>query len=141
MKYLQILLLSFTVLFLSCNNSAKNYSLYINDSVFQVELAASPEERREGLMHRQSLAADHGMLFIFEKSEKIAFWMRNTYIDLSIAYIAADGTIIDILDMKALDETAVESSEPVKYALEVNRGALEGVYPGDKVDFRDIPLP
>ena len=142
MNYLRVLLTLLLLLNLSCKDlSETRYPLYIGDRVFSVELADSPDEQQRGLMHRRSLAPDHGMLFIFPDSRIRSFWMRNTYIDLSIAYIDSNGIIIDILDMEALDETPVPSTQPVQYGLEVNKGAFEGIYPGDRVDFSDIPLP
>ena len=142
MNGLRIMLFLVTALTVGCENpETTRYPLHVQDTVFYVELADSPEERQRGLMHRQSLASDHGMLFIFSDSQVRSFWMRNTYIDLSIAYIDSNGVIIDILDMEALDETPVRSSLPAQYALEVNKGAFRGIYPGNRVDFRDIPLP
>jgi uncharacterized membrane protein (UPF0127 family) len=117
------------------------YPLSLGAETLYVEIADTAAERQEGLMYRRTLEADRGMLFIFESSRMLSFWMRNTYIDLSIAYIADDGTIIDILDMYALDETSVPSSAPARFALEVNKGTFDrlGVYPGDRIDLSGIP--
>ncbi len=125
---------------LSCHeNETMLYPLSVGGREFYVELADSDAERRQGLMHRQSLAADSGMLFVFPDSQHRSFWMRNTYINLTIAYIDSEGIVIDIIDLTALDETPVLSSRPVQYALEVNRGALQGIYPEALVDFSRIP--
>jgi len=84
-------------------------------------------------MFRDSLPEDHGMLFVFEKPETASFWMRNTKIPLSIAYIDSAGEILEIESLKPLDETPVASaSSKVAFALEVNEGWFKrnGVWPG-----------
>jgi len=99
------------------------------------ELAVSDEERSAGLMFRQSLPDGEGMLFIFERDEWLSFWMKNTIIPLSIAFIASDGAILEIRDMWPLDLVPVNSSLPARYALEVPQGWFErvGVRVGDVV--------
>ncbi|AHC15291.1 DUF192 domain-containing protein [Salinispira pacifica] len=132
-----------TLISVSCaGDTQEYYPLKVGDTVFQVELARTPEERAQGLMFRRELDPDKGMLFIFEEPQQLSFWMKNTYIDLSIAYIDSDGVIIDILDMEALSEASVRSSTEVQYALELRQGAFDenGIFPGDSVDFSTIPL-
>jgi len=104
-------------------------------SVVRAEIARTQEERQQGLMFRQNLPDGEGMLFIFERDEILSFWMRNTYIPLSIAFITYDGRIVDIKDMYPLDETSVTSSRSVRYALEVPQGWFSrvGVLVGDIV--------
>jgi uncharacterized membrane protein (UPF0127 family) len=99
------------------------------------EVARSNEERAQGLMYRKSLNDGEGMLFIFERDEILSFWMKNTLIPLSIAFIAYDGRILEIRDMKPQDLTSVRSSRSARYALEVPRGwfGRAGVGPGDKL--------
>ena len=106
---------------------------------FGVEIADDETERARGLMFRDSLPPNHGMLFIFEVEEVQAFWMRNTTIPLSIAYADASGRIVRIADLEPLDERPVTSIAPSRYALEMNRGwfAAHGVVPGDAIT--DIP--
>ena len=101
----------------------------------EVELAQTDEERSIGLMYRKSLEDGKGMLFIFENDQVLSFWMKNTLIPLSIAYIAFDGTIADIRDMHPNNTSPVHSSRSVRYALEVPQGWFErvGVKAGDKV--------
>jgi uncharacterized membrane protein (UPF0127 family) len=101
----------------------------------KVELASSPEERSQGLMRRKNLADGEGMLFIFERDEALSFWMKDTIIPLSIAFIASDGRIVEIKDMRPLDLSPVKSSRSVRYALEVPQGWFEraGIKPGDIV--------
>lgn len=86
------------------------------------EVAATPSTREIGLMHRKSLATNHGMLFIFEQKAQHCFWMRNTLIPLSIAFIADDGTIINIENMQPQTEQNHCAQLPVRYALEMNQG-------------------
>lgn len=90
--------------------------------VIQAELAETPENRQTGLMYRQALAPNHGMLFKFEDADIQCFWMRNTYVPLSIAFIDTQGRIVNIADMQPLDETPHCSAEPVALALEMQQG-------------------
>jgi uncharacterized membrane protein (UPF0127 family) len=101
----------------------------------KAELARTPEERSRGLMFRKRLADGEGMLFIFERDEALSFWMKNTVIPLSIAFISADGRIVEIRDMRPNDQSSVRSSRSVRYALEVPQGWFNrvNVKPGDKI--------
>lgn len=99
--------------------------LRLGNSTLEVEIAATNQSRQRGLMHRHVMAEEHGMLFVFEQAERLCFWMRNTYIPLSIAYLDKDATIIEIFDMQALDERSVCSTAPAQFALEVNQGWFE----------------
>ena len=101
----------------------------------QVELARTTAERSQGLMYRKSLPDGEGMLFIFEKDEALSFWMKNTIIPLSIAFIASDGRIVEIKDMRPGDLNSVKSSRSVRYALEVPQGWFDraGIKTGDVV--------
>ena len=101
-----------------------------------VELARTPAERSRGLMSREELAEDGGMLFIFSGDTKAGFWMKDTLIPLSIAFIAADGTILDVQEMEPLSEDKHRPPAPYRYALEVNQGWFEeqGFGTGDRVE-------
>ncbi len=89
----------------------------------RVEIADTEQLRMNGLMYRRALDANEGMLFVFEKEQMLRFWMKNTSIPLSIAYVDRNGIIIDILDMKPFDTTMTyPSSHRALYAIEVNRG-------------------
>jgi uncharacterized membrane protein (UPF0127 family) len=101
----------------------------------RAEIARSAEEKRQGLMYRKSLAEGRGMLFIFDRDQIMTFWMKDTLIPLSIAYIKADGSIVEILDMRPLDESPVRSSRGVRYALEVPQGwfSRAGIRAGDRL--------
>jgi len=97
-------------------------SLDIDGQSLLVEVAATPETRRLGLMHRDALAEDRGMLFVYEKSRKVAFWMKDTKIALDIAFINKSGEIMQIEYMQPFDEMHTRSREAIRYTLEVNLG-------------------
>ena len=106
------------------------------DSVeITAELAQTEAERTQGLMYRKNLPDGEGMLFIFDRDQQLSFWMKNTLIPLSIAFIASDGRIVDIKDMQPRDLNSVKSSRSVRYALEVPQGwfSRAGIKPGDLV--------
>lgn len=102
-----------------------------------VEVADTEEARQRGLMNRESLPEDRGMLFVYPEERRLSFWMRNTAIALDIAFIDRSGRIVDIQEMEPYDEETIASREPAMYALEMNRGWFEahGVTPGDAVEF------
>jgi uncharacterized membrane protein (UPF0127 family) len=99
------------------------------------EIAATEATRMTGLMNRFSLQPDHGMLFVFREPRPQAFWMKNTYVPLSIAFIGADGRILNIEDMAPLTESTHPSRGPALYALEMKKGwfAQHGIEAGEPV--------
>ncbi len=103
---------------------------------FTVEIAATPDHRARGLMYRSELPERHGMLFIFPDTDYRAFWMANTAIPLTLAYIDDEGVILELHELQPFSRRSVPSSEPARYALEVNRGELEalGIGPGDALE-------
>ena len=107
----------------------------INNKTINVEITNTLESRAVGLMYRESLDPDSGMLFVFEEAAYHCFWMKNTLIPLSIAFISPSGTITDILDMAPLDLTSHCPSQPALYALEMNQDwfAKQGIKVGDHV--------
>ena len=100
------------------------------------EVATTPDQRSLGLMNRFSLQPDHGMLFIFEQAEPLGFWMKNTFIPLSIAFLDAEGRILNIEDMAPQTETTHWSKGSGLYALEMRKGwfAERGIKAGDRVE-------
>ncbi len=111
-------------------------TLQVGSQSSTVEFASTPEQRQVGLMNRPALAQDAGMLFVFPDDQQRSFWMRNTLIPLSIAYIDAQFKILNIEDMQALDDQTFHLSQgPARYALEVNQGwfANNNIKPGDMV--------
>jgi uncharacterized membrane protein (UPF0127 family) len=103
--------------------------------LIRAELAADPGVRMQGLMHRKSLAANAGMLFVFDQPAVQCMWMKNTYIPLSVAFIDDKGEIINIADMQPHSEQSHCADRPALYALEVNRGwfAQRGIKPGARL--------
>lgn len=86
------------------------------------QLASTQSQRQTGLMHRRQMPAHEGMLFVFEDDGVQCFWMRNTLIPLTAAFIDAQGRIVNLADMQPLDESSHCSSAPVRYVLEMNQG-------------------
>ena len=106
------------------------------DSIpISVEVADSDFLRDRGLMFRQNMGEDEGMLFIFPESDQRGFWMKNTYIPLSIAFLDDNGTILNIADMSPHDLNTTYSEGPARGALEMNQGWFErnGISPGCRV--------
>lgn len=104
---------------------------------FQVEVMRTPEQRARGLMHRQFMPADRGMLFDFERTEPVAMWMQNTFISLDMLFIRADGTIARIAEQaEPLSTRTIPSGEPVLSVLEINGGISRqlGIKPGDRIE-------
>ena len=99
------------------------------------EIAGTPTQREQGLMYRKELKDGYGMLFVFDRDEILSFWMKNTLVPLSIAFIAYDGRIVEIRDMQPGDLNSVRSSRSVRYALEVPQGwfGRVGVKAGDRL--------
>ncbi len=102
-----------------------------------VEIADTPEKRSQGLMGRESLPDLAGMLFVWPEDTSAGFWMKDTLIPLSIAFIDTEGKIVDIQDMQPLDETLHHSPQPYRYAVETNQGWFEEhrIEAGDAVSF------
>ncbi len=117
--------------------------LTINGHKITAEVAKTTEQVTTGLMYRFSLKPDHGMLFVFERNEPLSFWMRNTFIPLSIAFVAPDGRILNIDDMAPQDETTHLSKGPAMYAIEMRKGwfAERGIRAGDRVSGLPPPTP
>ena len=109
--------------------------LTIKGKTIKVEVARTEKEKERGLMFRGRMGKDEGMLFVYEREEMLSFWMKNTRLPLSIAFIDKGGRIVDIQDMEPFNLETHTSAHPAKYALEMNRGwfAKEGVKVGDSV--------
>ncbi|AFG37739.1 DUF192 domain-containing protein [Spirochaeta africana] len=116
------------------------YPLQIGAELFEIELAITDQQRQTGLMHREQLPADRGMLFVFDRDDTYGFWMRDTLIPLSIAFIDVSGCVREIHDMRPLSERVTAPAVPVRYALEVNRGAFDraGLSVGDCIDITGL---
>ena len=101
----------------------------------RAEVAQTPEQRQKGLMYRRDLASHEGMLFVFDEPTPQCFWMRNTPTPLTIAFVADDGAIVNLADMKPFDESSHCSTKPVRYVLEMHQGwfAKRGIKAGFKL--------
>ncbi len=101
----------------------------------QVQVAATPDQRAIGLMHRAEMPQAEGMLFAFEQASQQCFWMKNTLLPLTAAFIADDGTIVNLADMKPQTLDAHCSDQPVRWVLEMNQGwfAKRGIKAGFKL--------
>ncbi|MBS3997770.1 MAG: DUF192 domain-containing protein [Hydrogenophaga sp.] len=103
--------------------------------LIQAQVAATPEQRSIGLMHRQDMPVQEGMLFVFEQSATQCFWMKNTLLPLTAAFVADDGTIVNLADMKPQTLDSHCSTQPVRYVLEMNQGwfAKRGIQAGARL--------
>ena len=99
------------------------------------QVASNSEQRQTGLMFRKDMPQHEGMIFVFEQPTQQCFWMKNTFLPLSTAFIADDGTIVNIEDMKPQTLDAHCSAKPVRYVLEMNKGwfAKKGIKAGSKL--------
>ena len=113
--------------------------LKIKGQAIRAEVAATESSRTTGLMHRFSLRPDSGMLFVFSAPQALVFWMKNTYVPLSIAFIGSDGRILNIEDMAPQTEDGHRSRGMALYALEMKKGwfAAHDIGAGDRVEGLD----
>lgn len=112
----------------------------IGSETFTLEIANDAAEREKGLMRRDRMPSDHGMIFVFAEEERLGFYMKNTRIPLDIIYVNAAGVVVSIKQMRPYDVTTVYSDAPAKWAIELNQGraAAVGVKVGDQLT---IPEP
>jgi uncharacterized membrane protein (UPF0127 family) len=103
--------------------------------VIDVQLALTPEQRQTGLMFRKNMPQHEGMMFVFEQAGQQCFWMKNTRLPLTAAFVADDGTIVNLADMKPQTTEPHCSTQPVRYVLEMNKGwfAKKGIKAGSKL--------
>lgn len=119
--------------------------IQIKAGVYRInaEVARSPDERSVGLMNRKSMPPDQGMLFVFEQAGGYCFWMRNTLIPLTIAWLDETGRIVSMANMQPLSEQSHCPSTPAKFALEMNQGWFDkkGLKIGSKLEAPKIFSP
>jgi uncharacterized membrane protein (UPF0127 family) len=110
--------------------------IIIGSKVLIVESAETQEDEAQGLMNRKSLGQNEGMMFLFEEGSLPCFWMKNTLIPLSIAFVDRDNVIVKIEDMQPETENEHCSGKPVVFAIEVNQGWFKNnnINVGDKID-------
>lgn len=103
--------------------------------VIDAQIAATNEQRMTGLMHRQEMPQHEGMLFVFDYPGQQCFWMKNTLLPLAVAFVADDGTIVNIEEMKPQTLDSHCSTKPVRYVLEMNKGwfAKKGIAAGARL--------
>jgi len=133
-----MLLVSVALLSAGCNSRARlpTIDVMVGGTRIEAEVADDDSERIQGLMYRDHLAKDSGMLFVYAASEELKFWMKNTKIPLSIAFINVDNQIVRIADLKPHDLESTSSEQPALYALEMQRGWFDdhGVTEGAHVE-------
>ena len=138
----QILLtLAFAITLWGCGVQSELQTLSVKEKKLQIEVADSPQEWGKGLMYRKSLPDNQGMLFVFPRPRRASFWMQNTFVPLSIAFLDREGKILEVRDMQPLDPTPIISwSSEVWFALEVNQGWFEknSIQTGERFDVEKL---
>jgi len=139
---LAVFLLSVSAL-LSCSSGLdERIEVVIRGQSFHIEVARTAEQKQQGLMNRKSLGDREGMIFVYETDQHLAFWMKNTTIPLTLAFLSKDGQIMQIEQLKPLSLKSVVSERAVRYGLELPAGVLEelGVEVGDRIQLpADFP--
>ena len=118
--------------------------LKIGSKTFHLEVASTPRATSNGLMHRESMPEDHGMLFVFATEEPRGFWMRNVNFPLDIIYLDAGGKVVSIKQGEAYSERTIPSDGPTQFAIELNKGAAAaaGLKAGDTIEIpQDVRPP
>ncbi|WP_371742195.1 DUF192 domain-containing protein [Pseudoruegeria sp. HB172150] len=120
----------------ACSDSSAEFRTESGQTQFTVEIADDREEITQGLMHRESMPAKAGMLFVYPQPATVAFWMRNTLIPLDMIFMGADGVVRKVHENAVpLDETPIPGGNDIQFVLEVNGGmaALLGITPGSEM--------
>jgi uncharacterized membrane protein (UPF0127 family) len=121
----------------ACADSPEKVVLSVAGRQITAEVARTESQREHGLMGRTHLGLTEGMLFIFDRDEHLQFWMKNTPLPLSIAFLSAEGKVLEIRDMQPFDLTTIRSRFSSRYALEMAQGAFQklGIQEGDVISF------
>lgn len=103
--------------------------------VIQAELVANDKDRQQGLMFREKMGPNEGMVFVFDAPASVCMWMKNTFLQLSVAFIDESGKIVNIEDMKPQTTESHCAKKPVRYALEMNQGWFKqkNIKPGTSI--------
>jgi uncharacterized membrane protein (UPF0127 family) len=150
MKHIVIGLLGLTAAFANISHAQnmpqmdlQHIKLSAGMHLIDTQVAASPEQRSTGLMFRQNMPPSEGMLFVFEQASMQCFWMKNTLLPLTAAFVADDGTIVNLVDMKPQTLDSHCSTKPVRYVLEMNQGwfSKKGIKVGFKLGGRPFETP
>ena len=151
-RYSRALLVASTLLLTACGGSEAvtsvvtkteddRFAIKVGDRLVQMQIAVLPAETQKGLMYRQSMGADEGMLFVFTQRQQVGFYMRNTSLPLDIGYFEASGELKEIYPMYPFDERSVPSrSRLIQFCLEMNQGWYKknGVKPGARLDLSAV---
>lgn len=133
-----LLLLAAALPLASCDGGEELPVVTLRSGTIEIaaEVARTPEEQQKGLMFREALPDGRGMIFVYDSDRRMAFWMKDTLIPLSIAFLAADGTIREIRDMRAGSLEVIESERSARHALEVPLGWFDrvGLGVGDRFE-------
>jgi uncharacterized protein len=134
-RVLAAALLLFAATLAGAEPALRTIQIKVGAHALRVEIAATDAQRQKGLMFRERMARNDGMLFIFDEPAYHSMWMKNTLIPLSVAFVDAQGTILNILDMEPHSLDTRMSAGPAVYAIETNKGwfAQKGIKAGDKV--------
>jgi uncharacterized membrane protein (UPF0127 family) len=145
MKYIAIGLLGLTAALANTSHAQnapqmdlQHIQLSAGMHLIDTQVAVSPEQRSTGLMFRKNMPPSEGMLFVFEQASMQCFWMKNTLLPLTAAFVADDGTIVNLVDMKPQTLDSHCSTQPVRYVLEMNQGwfSKKGIKAGFKLGGR-----
>ncbi len=117
------------------------FPIKVGDRTVRMQLAIRPAEMQRGLMERRDLGRDEGMIFLYDRPQRMSFWMRNTPTPLDIGFFRSDGTLAEIHPLHPFDENTVSSrTEDLRFALETNQGwyRANGVKPGTRLDLKAL---
>jgi uncharacterized membrane protein (UPF0127 family) len=121
--------------------STEYFPIALGDKTIRVQLAITPAEQEQGLMWRESLGADEGMLFVFSEDSRRYFWMQNTLLNLNLGFFTADGRLNETQELFAHDTTqAVSASDRIRFVLELNAGwfAKNNIATGTQLDLSAV---
>jgi uncharacterized protein len=120
---------------------ADYFPIKVGDRTVRMQLAVHPAEMQRGLMERRDLGRDDGMIFIYEKPQRMSFWMRNTPTPLDIGFFSREGVLEEVYPLYPFDETSVSSrGDRLQFALETNQGWFRenGIKPGAQLDLKAL---
>ena len=143
-KLLALLAVAICCAHARADTALQEITLEIKGHKLVAEVAATDSARATGLMHRRMMPENRGMLFVFAQVQPLSFWMMNTHLRLSIAFVDEQGIIVNIADMQPLTTDPHPSSKPAKFALEMNQGwfARRGIKAGARIEgLKNAPPP
>lgn len=134
-----VLLLPAALLFGGCRPAVERVTIRAAGQALTVEVARTEAQRERGLMGRTNLGTRDGMIFVFDRDDHLTFWMKDTPTALSIAFLSAEGKVLQIEDMEPFSQSIIRSRRAARYALELKKGVFAelGVTEGDSFTFPD----